>query len=274
MASQYDAIGANYDVVKRIFFNRVEQHNLRRIILPLLEKPDISVLDLASGTGFYTKHFLEWGAASVVGVELSPPMVEVARQRLDATPNAEKATFHVANGFDVKKYFPQGSKGFDIATGIWFLNYAKDEEELTRAFQNIATNLKDDGVLVALCPHAVEDMESFASISNSRWDLPTGIKFNYLYPLPDETGYRMELTITPPANEPDASVVKFQNYHLRKSIYERAARAGGMKGKLEWNMCEFLESEWTREMKVSPNDPLWKSLTQWPDMTVLVIHKS
>lgn len=274
MASQYDAIGANYDVVKRVFFNRIEQHNLRKSIIPLLNGPDVSVLDFASGTGFYSKHFLEWGAASVVGVELSPAMVDVARQRLNATPNAAKATFHVANGFEPKIYFPEGSAGFDVAAGVWFLNYAKDEAELTRAFENIAMNLKDDGVLVAVCPHGVEDTENFASIVNCRWDLATGVKFNYLYPLPDEIGYRMELTITPPANEPEASVVKFQNYHLRKSIYERAARAGGMKGKLEWRMAEFLESEWTRMLKVNRDDPLWKSFTQWPDLTVLVIHKS
>lgn len=41
---------------------------------------------------------------------------------------------------------------YDLVLGAWFLNYAKDEDELTSAWQNVATHLKPGGRFVGLKP--------------------------------------------------------------------------------------------------------------------------
>ena len=73
MSTQYDAIGTRYN----------SMHDLPAIHL---ERPsaiaalgDISgkrALDLACGTGRYSRLLIELGAASVVGVDISPVMIE------------------------------------------------------------------------------------------------------------------------------------------------------------------------------------------------------
>ncbi|MDG2305017.1 MAG: class I SAM-dependent methyltransferase [Candidatus Binatia bacterium] len=45
-----------------------------------------TVLDLACGTGFYTRRLKERGASSVLGVDLSREVIEVARRHEGENP--------------------------------------------------------------------------------------------------------------------------------------------------------------------------------------------
>jgi len=75
MAS-YDTIGEKYLLVKEIPTAIAERSNLHAAVSPHVN--GARVLDLACGTGYYSKLLLEWGASSVLGVDLSAAMIEVA----------------------------------------------------------------------------------------------------------------------------------------------------------------------------------------------------
>ncbi|KOS46685.1 hypothetical protein ACN38_g2309 [Penicillium nordicum] len=93
-------------------------------------------------------------------------------------------------------------------------------------FRSISINLKSTGVFVGVCPYPTNDVASFAT--NSDPPPPTGVRFEYSQELKNGLGYRVD----------------FWAYHLKKNVFEEAARLGGMGGKLEWRECEFLEEEW------------------------------
>ncbi|KAK0622691.1 hypothetical protein B0T14DRAFT_494303 [Immersiella caudata] len=75
---QYDAIGEKYKVIKQLPTAVAEKSKVHAAIAPLVK--DARVLDLACGTGFFSRLLIEWGAASVVDVDPSPAMIEAAER--------------------------------------------------------------------------------------------------------------------------------------------------------------------------------------------------
>ncbi|KAJ3481656.1 hypothetical protein NLG97_g7766 [Lecanicillium saksenae] len=270
MPSQYDTIGSQYDMIKRTTFNRIEQHNFRKHVSPFLQNSNTRVLDLACGTGFYSHLLLSWGASSVVGVDLSPVMVEAATNRLSETLYADQAVFRCGNGFGrdpVKNLSGQEGEDFDIVTGVWFLNYAKDKEEMIEGFRTIASNLKPSGALIAVCPNPVEDLDTLAASVNACPHSPSGVLYKYPKKLENGEGYVMTVKVLPPLLERrEVEPLQFSGFHLRRSLWEEAARAAGMTGRLEWNVCEIPE-------EIGEDTEEWKSLRRNPQLAVLIVYK-
>ena len=96
------------------------------------------VLDLACGTGHHSKACIGWGASSVVGVDISPTMVDVARR----STTSEKIIFEVADCSKPKIY--RGGE-YDLVFAGWLLNYAPSGKDMANMFRNVALNLKDGG---------------------------------------------------------------------------------------------------------------------------------
>jgi ubiquinone/menaquinone biosynthesis C-methylase UbiE len=69
MSTQYDAIQAPYDEIRKSSIALIERANVREAVAPFIK--DARVLDLACRTGFYSHHFLKWEASKVVGVDIS-----------------------------------------------------------------------------------------------------------------------------------------------------------------------------------------------------------
>ena len=76
-STQYDSIGLAYESMKKLPAALLERQNLQSVITPFIT--NAKVLDLACGTGYYSRLLLSWGASKVVGVDISPKMVEVAQ---------------------------------------------------------------------------------------------------------------------------------------------------------------------------------------------------
>jgi len=144
MSAQYDKIGGAYANFKETPFPRyAELPTVRRLLSGLIEGR--LVLDLACGTGFYSRLFKQWGAADVVGVDVSGSMVAAAREVETKDPLG--ITYQVADVADLPVL---GS--FDLAAAAYLLNYAETREVMRRMGRNIAANLKPDGRLLALLP--------------------------------------------------------------------------------------------------------------------------
>ncbi|MFW6053619.1 MAG: class I SAM-dependent methyltransferase, partial [Persicimonas sp.] len=96
--------------------------------------PDISgrrVLDAGCGPGVYTEWLVDHGA-DVVGVDVSPRMVERARERLDGRVRIEQADL----ASDLDRF---GDAEFDLVLSSLVLDYVRDVEAVFRQFRCLLT---------------------------------------------------------------------------------------------------------------------------------------
>lgn len=244
MASQYDEIGPGYSDLKKLVTSMVEEVNVRQTVQPYLAKMahPRRILDLACGTGYYSKKAIDWGADYVLGIDQSQAMVEVARDCLISQDDPHQSKYGSKVRFEVGDALGQGRVAgedpFDMVIGCWLLNYAANADELAKMFRTISANLKPGGggVFVGLVPAAVEDVDDLAA----RWprmqarqpaDFP--VRVRYYERLPSGEGWKTEVANTTASGE----TITFRNFRLKKSVYEEGARAAGIasagKG-LEW----------------------------------------
>lgn len=101
-----------------------------------------SVLDLACGTGFYTREIKLRGADTVVGVDNSAEMLQIASSIEGENPRGiSYITQDIAN--------MENLGNFDICTAMYLLNYAPDKAGLVNMCKNIAKNLKPGGRMLS-----------------------------------------------------------------------------------------------------------------------------
>lgn len=151
-STQYNSISKEYDAVNALPISKAIVINVERLLSPHIK--GAKVLELACGTGFFTHHLLNWGATSVVGVDISQGMIGIARADLSTTADASKCEFMVA---DCSKPFDVGAEQFDLVFAAWLLNYSPDEATMAAVFENISRHLKPGGRLVTVMPHPEED---------------------------------------------------------------------------------------------------------------------
>ncbi|AEW97851.1 MULTISPECIES: class I SAM-dependent methyltransferase [Streptomycetaceae] len=140
-ADQYAVIGDHYSDFKQTApLALPEQHT---VLTSLGDLRGLRVLDLACGHGHYTRLIKRAGAAEVVGVDLSPVMVDLARGAEAADPLG--ISYLVADAVDLPRL-----GGFDVVSAVWLLNYATTKDELTAMFRGIHRNLVPGGRFAAL----------------------------------------------------------------------------------------------------------------------------
>ena len=135
----YDAIGSAYeDYARSATMKRAECHSVLAMVGDLAGK---RVLDLACGTGFYSRQLEARGASSVLGVDLSPEMIRVAREIEAREPRG--IAYRVADAT------AEHLGTFDLVNAVWLLNYAESREQLQRMVRSVAGALAPGGRFVA-----------------------------------------------------------------------------------------------------------------------------
>jgi SAM-dependent methyltransferase len=149
---QYDALGQTYERAKHIPTGLAEQATF------LSALPDLdgrSVLDVACGTGFYPRKFVDLGATRVVGGDSAAEMVAYARHVEGKQPRGIGYLQHDATSLPVL-----GS--FDVVTAVWLLGYADSPDALDHMAANLAANLAPGGTLAVLVPNPDADYDILA----------------------------------------------------------------------------------------------------------------
>lgn len=137
----YDAIAEEYKKSKlQPWRLHVELFDFFELLGDLRSK---SVLDLACGEGFHTRHIKKQGAARVVGVDVSERMVELARQEEAQKPLGIEYVVCDAMQLDLPERF-------DVVAAAYLLNYARTREELAAMAAGIARHLKPGGRFVTV----------------------------------------------------------------------------------------------------------------------------
>lgn len=138
--AQYDNIALDYqEIADAVPLREPEWYSL---CLRLGDLTGLSVLDLACGSGMCSRRLKQWGAARVVGVDISAQMIRLAQQQEHAQPLGIE--YHVADAARLGKIGE-----FDRVTAAHFLHYAQSREQLLNMVQTIYDNLKPGQHFVA-----------------------------------------------------------------------------------------------------------------------------
>ncbi|WP_067480531.1 class I SAM-dependent methyltransferase [Nocardia amamiensis] len=162
-------------------------------------------LDLACGTGFYTRLLSRCGADHVVGVDASPAMIESARTMTAPDERIEYRVHDVATLPDIGT--------FDIVTAGFLLNYAQTRRQLGDMCADIAARLRPGGRFVGSLPMSTYD-----------WRRPLaaryGVTFDYSHDMSDGENFTFTLHFSPP--------LTLVNCYWRNETYQAALEDAGL----------------------------------------------
>jgi len=172
MATQYDQIADRYETISDaivLMRTHIEQPTFFKALGSIAGR---SILDVACGTGMYSRLLKQRGAARVVAVDIAPEMIAVAQRFEERTPlGVEYLTY------DVAAMPTLGS--FDVVTAVYLLHYAQSKELLGRMCRGIYQNLQPGGRFVTV----VDNLEfnpagphhaKYGFMVNQRVDAPEG----------------------------------------------------------------------------------------------------
>ncbi|GIJ86606.1 hypothetical protein Asppvi_005496 [Aspergillus pseudoviridinutans] len=175
------------------------------------------ILDLACGDGSFALRFLNWGANSVTGVDISQLMIKRAQSKAEGCAGLD---------FSVQDCGQPLQKGeYDMVTALWLLNYARDRRELAVMWSNIFNNLKPGGRFVGMVPNFDLLKTPNSSLVESGTYRYGGVGMELLDHLAD--GVRMKATFN---LQTPVSVV---NYMLHQGLHEECAHQAKMRD-LKW----------------------------------------
>ncbi|MCL7369002.1 MULTISPECIES: class I SAM-dependent methyltransferase [Streptomyces] len=145
-AAAFDALGAEYE--KAFAGSRTHRRSLEWLLARLA--PGSRVLDVGSGTGRPTAETLANAGHTVLGIDVSPVMVELAARQVPA------ATFQCADIRDV----PLAEGSFD-AVCVYFSLLQLDRREQKDLVRHLARLVRPEGYLVlATVPLDVDGVDA------------------------------------------------------------------------------------------------------------------
>lgn len=215
MATDYDAIAGEYQAAKlQPWRTHVERHTLLKLTGDVR---GARTLDLACGEGYYTRLLRRLGAEPIVGVDLSPGMIDLARAQEAAELLGIR--YLVADARAVAERPPA-----DLVFAAYLLNYARNHAELLAMCEAIARNLARGG--------------RFVTVNNNPDDTPDNFETGRIY------GYSKRLD--GPLEEGAPIVWRFHlpdreievtNFQLSVATMERALVAAGLRD-IRWHRPE------------------------------------
>ncbi len=132
----FDKSAQFYDAIYAFKDYESEAERLRAMIQARVPSPEVTLLDVACGTGLHLQYLKKQYA--VEGLDLDPNMLEIARRRCPGVP------FHQGDLVD----FDLGRR-FDVVMCLFSsIGYAKTVARMRQAVQTMARHLHPDGLLL------------------------------------------------------------------------------------------------------------------------------
>lgn len=214
VAEEYDRIGPEYQESKLLPFRlHIEAHTVFGLLPDLAGR---SVVDLACGDGIYARKLMRRGAVRVVGVDISPEMISLARRAEEATPLGVEYVLADVAHVDL-------GERFDIAFCSFLFNYATSRAELRALIESVARLVRPGGLVVGCNDYPENPPAHF------RQYRPYGfVKIGAADP---EEGS----TVTYRFFNPDGTAFELDNYFMPSDIYRQEFAAAGF-ASFDWVM--------------------------------------
>ncbi len=139
----FDTISGNYDGLNRLITFGTDVRWRKRLIRRVSETHPETVLDIATGTGDLALAFARTPARKIIGLDLSPGMLEVGRQKVVRQELGDKVEMVLGDSEALE--FPDGS--FDAVTVAFGV---RNFENLEKGLSEIYRVLKPGGIFAVL----------------------------------------------------------------------------------------------------------------------------
>ena len=139
----FDNISREYDGLNRVISFGIDVKWRKKVVALVLDHQAQSVLDIATGTGDLAIEFGQSGISKVTGLDLSPGMLEIGREKVAEKELADRV--EMIQGDSENLPFPDNS--YDAATVAFGV---RNFEQLETGLAEIHRVLKKGGLLVVL----------------------------------------------------------------------------------------------------------------------------
>jgi len=139
----FDTISGDYDGLNRIISLGTDIKWRKRIVAYLMKKSPRNILDIATGTGDLAIALVDTGAEKIVGLDLSPGMLEVGKAKVSKKGLGHTIEMVLGDSEDL----PFGEASFDAVTVAFGV---RNFEDLDLGLQQIYRVLRPGGQLVIL----------------------------------------------------------------------------------------------------------------------------
>ncbi|MBW5482788.1 class I SAM-dependent methyltransferase [Streptomyces bambusae] len=180
-----------------------------------------SVLDIACGTGFYSRELKRRGASRVFGFDISGAMIDAGRAGEQAEPLGVE--YEVADTATLRTF----DEPFDVAIAVQAFNYAGDVAEIEQMMRNIRRSLTPGASF-------------FLFVQNPDYDFggPSLAKYGFLCESTGKDneigrGIRLTALLEPP--------VSFEATVPSRETYEKTLTAAGFSA-IEWVRLDVSEA--------------------------------
>lgn len=177
-----------------------EEINFPAIMRGLGDVQGLTVLDYGCGNGRFSRLLETLGAAKVIGVDISPTMIDLA----NTADSNSQVEYHV-NPDNTLSFLPDGSVDKVMANLVFMMSPSR--KDMQQSFREIHRVLKDGGIFVFLVTHSAF-IERGAYDYRNEFDGP----FNYFV---EEKPYKFIL-INTQGEEIDED---FYDYHYTLATY-------------------------------------------------------
>lgn len=192
----FDTISGNYDGLNRVISFGIDIKWRKRVVALLTKKSPKTILDIATGTGDLAIAMTATGAEKIVGLDISPGMLEVGRTKI-SDKNLDDTIEMVVGDSENLPFDDNTFDAITVAFGV------RNFENLEKGLQEILRVLKPKGTFVVLetsvptktpykqgyrfyCKHVLpsigkifsKDRSAYTYLSESASVFPHGKEFN------------------------------------------------------------------------------------------------
>ena len=82
VTKMFDTISGNYDGLNRVISFGIDIRWRKRVVSIVSEKKPAKILDIATGTGDLAINMTKTGAKEIIGLDISPGMLEVGKRKI------------------------------------------------------------------------------------------------------------------------------------------------------------------------------------------------
>tara|TARA_R110001606_G_scaffold28147_1_gene89462 strand:- start:487 stop:1221 length:735 start_codon:yes stop_codon:yes gene_type:complete len=143
VTKMFDTISGNYDGLNRVISFGIDIKWRKRVVSIVSKKNPNKILDIATGTGDLAINMTKTGAKEIIGLDISPGMLEVGKRKISEKNLGDTIKMIVGDSENL----PFEDNSFDAITVAFGV---RNFENLEKGLQEIYRVLKPEGSFVVL----------------------------------------------------------------------------------------------------------------------------
>ncbi|QLG44353.1 bifunctional demethylmenaquinone methyltransferase/2-methoxy-6-polyprenyl-1,4-benzoquinol methylase UbiE [Costertonia aggregata] len=143
VTQMFDTISKNYDGLNRVISFGIDIKWRKRVVAILSKKKPKNILDIATGTGDLAINLVNTGAEKIIGLDISPGMLNVGKQKV-SEQNLNNTIDMIVGDSENLPFDEDTFDAITVAFGV------RNFENLEKGLTEIHRVLKPTGTLVVL----------------------------------------------------------------------------------------------------------------------------